>query len=212
MTSRAIVPFVAILMLRLCTGCADDVSLQMMTRELPTDDRDAVLTAAQRVLVENFPRLTVDRQAYVISSAPAEYNTTDESGTSRDLVGASSTMRRLARFGVSRRGDRTVARVRVDVERRDTSRREVVSPESYRLSDSPSYSPIDRDAARTRDQNAAWTRVRRDSRLERALLDELERVFAPDVEAPPTPRPRESETAGKPPPGDRPGDTSESKP
>lgn len=162
----------------LLTGCADDdASIQMMTRELPTADRDAVIAAAQKILVENFPRTSVDRQAYLITTAPAEYNTTSDSGTSRDMVKAPTTMRHSARFGVARRGDRSVARVRVDVERRDTSRREVVSPEPFRLSDSPSYSPIERDAARTTEQNTVWTRVRRDARLERAILDELERQF-----------------------------------
>jgi hypothetical protein len=152
----------------------------MLTRELPTGDRDAVLAAAQTLLVEQFPRLSVDRQAYLITAAPEEFSTSDESGTSRDFVKAPSTMRRSARFGLAKRGDRAVARIRVDVERRDTSRREVVSPESYRLSDSPSYSPIDRDAARSSEQSAIWTRVRRDAKLERSILEELERQFAPE--------------------------------
>jgi hypothetical protein len=73
----------------------------------------------------------------------------------------------------------TTARLRVDIERRDTERQALMQPRSYRLGDTPGQeTPIEADAATTSEQNTVWTRVRRDRKLERALLDELRDQFA----------------------------------
>jgi hypothetical protein len=138
-----------------------------------------VLDAAAVILQRDFGRVKVDRAARRITTAPVEFTTERESGTVRDLYRGRSTMRRVAQFDVGRSGGQTVARLRVDVERRDTERQVLMQPRPYRLSDDPGQeTPIDVDAATTAQQNTVWTRVRRDRTLERALLDELREQFA----------------------------------
>lgn len=188
-------PAVAVL-----AGCADSVG-NVAARQ-PQQQRviegaapDEVLAEGQAILQREFGRVSVDRAARRVVTAPVEYTTSRDSGTARDLVRGSSTMRRSATLDVGRRGDVTVVRLSVDVERQDTQRQTVMHPQGHRLSDTPgSETPTDRDAATTERQNTVWTRVRRDTGLERALLDELRERFARRAEeaagtAPPTTAP-----------------------
>jgi len=168
----------------LLAGCADTVG--SVSARQPQQQRviegaqpEEVLQAAQGILQREFGRITVDRTARRIVTASVEYNTSRESGTARDLVGGSSTMRRSATLEVGRRGDVTVVRLSVDIERQDTQSQTVMQPRGHRLSDNPgSETPTDRDAATTERQNSVWTHVRRDINLERALLEELREHFA----------------------------------
>jgi len=181
MTPRIALPVLVLAALGL-TGCARGLEAPgYTTRLIETADPDRVLQAAEVVLRREFGRLTVDREQRRIESDPLEYTSARDSGTARDLVGARSRMRRVARFVAARRGSGSLARLRIDLERQDTAQRAASPPDAYRLSDSPAYTPIERDAATTRRQNTVWTKVRRDQRLERALLDELRELFAPGV-------------------------------
>ncbi len=161
-------------------GCVDAAAVEsLQQRAIPNADPDQVLAAATTILQREFGRVRVDPAARRIVTAPVEYTTERDSGTARDLYRGRSTMRRSATFMVGRSGGETVARLRVDIERRDTGRQMVMQPQAYRLSDSPGQeTPISVDAATTADQNAVWTRVRRDRQLERELLDELREQFA----------------------------------
>ena len=86
-------------------------------------------------------------------------------------------MRRSATLSMARGEGGSIVRLRVDVERRDTDRREWVRHDAQRLSDSPAYTPIERDSATTERQNTVWTLVRRDVMRERDLLSELQEYF-----------------------------------
>lgn len=165
-------------------GCGADVEMQMTAREVG-GDADAVLAAAVGVLRQDFDRWSIDRAARKITTEPAEYSTRSDSGSSRDLVKAQSTMRRVGTLIVSPRGDRTLVKVRVDRERLDTSRRESSEPPAYRLSDAPGATPIERDSSRTETQNQYWVSAGRDARIERFVLDELERLFPIASDSPP---------------------------
>ena len=161
-------------------GCARGLeSGNFQTRVIRPASPEDVFRTAQVVLRREFGPLEVDRDAHRIDSRPEEYRTATGSGTARDLYGGWSTMRRVAHFSMSSRSDGVVVRLRVDLERQDTSRREIFQPESHRLSDTPDQTPIQRDAATTARQNTVWTFVKRDQRLERALLAELQEQFAP---------------------------------
>jgi hypothetical protein len=181
MTRRIALPVFALAVIGL-TGCARGLDATgYTTRLIDSGDPDHVLQAAEVVLRREFGRLRVDYEQRRIESDPVEYSTASDSGTARDLVGVRSRMRRVARFVAVRRGRGTLARLRVDLERQETAQRAASPPDAYRLSDSPAYTPIERDAATTRRQNTVWAKVRRDQRLERALLDELREVFTPGV-------------------------------
>lgn len=157
-----------------CTGCAAPTRHNHQQRVIRGASTDAVLAEAAVVLQREFGRLQVDPVTHRIVTQPVEFTTQRSSGTARDLYGGRSTMRRKATFTVVDQDDSPVARLRIDVERRDTVRRAIMQPRSHRISDAPGHeTPIDRDAATTHEQNTVWTQVRRDTKLERALLEEL---------------------------------------
>jgi hypothetical protein len=178
--------------LAFAAGCADAVEVEsMQERAVPSEDPDVVLTQAAVVLRREFDQVRVDRPARRITTAPVEYDTQSESGSARDLYGGRSTMRRVGTLSVGRRGDITVARLRIDIERQDTARATVLPAPAIPVGDSPGVdSPITRDAATTAEQNMVWTRVRRDFTLERRLLeelsDELARLAAEPAETAPS--------------------------
>jgi hypothetical protein len=185
-------------------GCADTASFSAQQQRVIRDaDPDAVLTAAAIILKREFGRARVDGATRQIMTSPVEFTTRQDSGTARDLYGAPTTMRRTAVFSVVERGESALVRLRIEVERQDTIRQAVMQPRSHRLSDAPGHqTPIDEDAATTHQQNTVWTRVRRDTKLERALLDELREQFEPrpiEPQSPPEP-PAPSEPAETPEP------------
>lgn len=163
------------------TGCAQGIEKQTYhARAIAGATPDEVFDAAQTVLRREFGPLTVDQEARRLTSRPAEFHTVSDSGTARDLYRGRSTMRRTARLFVSSRGGETVARLRIEIERQDTARQEAFQPDrSQGLTDAPGRTPIERDAATSSKQNTVWTFVKRDRRLERALLTELQEEFAP---------------------------------
>ena len=167
-----------------CTQGTDAKAFHIRT--IATSDGEDVFQAAQVVLRREFGPLEVDSQLHRLQSRPSEYRTTSTSGTARDLYRGESVMRRIAYLSVSPRHDETIVRIRIEIERQDTERREVFQPESSRLSDAPGRTPIERDAATTTAQNTVWTFVRRDYQLERALVSELQEQFAPPAVEPPS--------------------------
>jgi hypothetical protein len=174
----AVVTFTPTLLL--VAGCAlGGDSRGSAAREFEAVTPDDVFAAAIPILRSEFRRLEIDHEARRIVSAPVEFRTAADTGTARDLIGAESEMRRVATFSVGRRGAGALARLRIDVERRDTAHRRVRQYHGSRLSDAPGQTAIERDAATTEAQNTVWTRVRRDRALERALLSELLERFAP---------------------------------
>lgn len=152
---------------------------ELAQRVLSNADPDDVLNAAAIILKREFGRARVDPAARSIETAAVEFTARRDTGTAREFVGGSATLRRKAVLFVGQRGQAVVVRLRVDVERRDTERQTAFQPRGYRISDLPGQeSPIDRDTATSAEQTAVWTPLRRDSQLERAILTELQERFA----------------------------------
>ena len=170
--------------LLLClTGCHQGLETRtFQSRMIGTASPEEVFRAAQIILRREFGPLTIESEGRGLVSQRVEYRTSSESGTARDLYGGRSTMGRIAHFAVAERGEDTVARLRIDIERQDTTRQEAFQPDRHRISDAPGQTAIERDAATTTRQNTVWTFVKRDRRLERTLLAELEEQFAPEPE------------------------------
>lgn len=184
---------VAFLALVCLPGCGTEASIEpepYQSSVVESASNDEVLAAAAAILRREFGRLElIDSRAGRIVSAPAEFDTQRDSGTARDFRGGSSRMRRVATLTLVPRSGGTLARLRIDVERQDTTRAAQQQVPTGRLDDYPaSGTAIERDAATSDRQNTVWTRVRRDRRLERELLNELLTEFAPP----------ESPAAGKP--------------
>jgi hypothetical protein len=134
------------------------------------------------MLRREFGRVDVDRETRSITTVPVEFQTRRASGTARDLYRGTSTMRRVGYFRVGQQGGRTVAHLRVDVEREDTARARALQPPYAGRYGAEIRTPIEEDAATLERQNTVWTFVRRDHQLESELLAELGQAF---VELPP---------------------------
>lgn len=161
------------------TGCADVEIEPAQSRVVASSDPDAVLVEAATILRRDFGRTQIDATSRTIKTQPVEFVTTRDSGSARDLYGASSRMRRFATVTIAKRDSTVTARVRVDVERKDAPRTSSIGQPANPINDSPgAETPINRDAATSEQQNTSWTRVRRDYAMERAILDELREVFA----------------------------------
>ncbi len=181
----------------LLSGCAEPEERRATVRLIQQTSPDEVLSEAIVILRREFGRVDADRTRGVVRSVAAEYRTASDSGTARDLVGGASTMRRSAELSVASRGRNTIVRLRIDVERQESAEREPIRTEEKRWSDSPAYTPIERDAATTPQQNTFWRRLRRDYALERSLLEELQERFAvepPATEQAPVSPPSTSDT------------------
>lgn len=153
-----------------------------MSRVVRCSERDRVMQAAMVILKREFGRVSETSDGRRIISEPLEFRTASDSGTVRDYVGGKSTMRRIASFTCTPRGETVLAQLRVDVEREDSDRVESSQQSQQqpsRFSDTPSQTPVERDAGVSRKQNQAWIFVKRDLQLERVLLEELQSVFEP---------------------------------
>lgn len=162
-------------------GCGDaPLALEpMQQRVVEAPNTQALMAEALVVLRRDFGRAQIDSAAQTITTAPVEFSTQRDSGTTRDLYGGRSSMRRIATFQAGRRGDAIVARVRVDIERRET-RQNLRSTMDYHgpFSDTPGENtPITQDAATSASQNSTWVKTRRDSTMERQILTELTEYF-----------------------------------
>jgi hypothetical protein len=172
-------------------GCASDLDIEKLrgtVRLIANAEPDEVLSEAEILLRREFGRVEVDRRWSQVRTVAQEYVTQSDSGTVRDWIGAPTTVRRTATFTVARRDGGTLARLRVDVERLDTRRAEIAARDDHRLTDTPGYTPIERDAATTAAQNTVWTPIGRNLTIERELLAELLARFAtPNAETNPPP-------------------------
>ena len=162
------------------TGCTANLDTRrFQTSVIRGTTPEEAFQTAQVIMRREFGPILADASAGRIDALPSEYQTSSDSGTARDLYRGRSTMRRSAHFSVHRHAQGAIARLRIDIERQDTERQEAFQADRQRLGDSPSQTPIERDAATTMQQNTVWTFVRRDTRLERALLSELQEKLAP---------------------------------
>lgn len=161
-----------------CRGTAqDDITYQ--SRMISGATQEGLLSSAELLLRREFPRVTTDRVKRRVVAEPVEFVTTHDSQTTADLVSGRTTMRRRGQVQVAASPEGAVARIRIDIERQDTARQEMLAMNQAPdrgFGDAPSrQTAIDRDAATSRRQNTVWTFVRRDRNLERAILDDLVR-------------------------------------
>ncbi len=162
-------------------GCSATEPASFASRSFDPVPAREVLDYAAGLLTREFGGIDRGRSADDrLVSNPVLFTTRDGSGSARDFYGGSSDMRRVAVVEVTRRDGRTLLRLRVDVERRDTSRVDATPAPVGGISDTPAYENTRwSDPATTSRQQSVWTRVRRDRAAERKLLDELIERFEP---------------------------------
>jgi hypothetical protein len=167
------------------SGCTSQMALTNQQARLIEGSRpEQVMQVAARILQRDFGRVHVNCEALTIETEPVEFTTRCDSGTARDFYRGTSTMRRVAYFSVASTACDTVARLRIDIQRRDTERAANALLPTHNLGELPNTTPIQHEAATTERQNTVWTFVRRDRQMERCLLDELASEFAPPAVEP----------------------------
>lgn len=174
----------------LLAGCASTDSRpvaprpgESLARSIDSPDVNAVLLEAYEILRRDFDGARIDRDRRIVISDSVEYSATRDTGTPSDLVGVPNTLRRTAIVTCEPLEHATLVRVRVDIERRDTQRRQAMLREETQFGDSPRQTAIERDAATTPRQNDVWTRIRRDRAVEQQILADIANRFAPVEEA-----------------------------
>lgn len=153
---------------------------ESLSRNVDSTDVNAVLSEAYDILKRDFAGATIDRERRVVVSDAVEYASTRDTGTPSDFVGVPNTLRRIAIVSCESSGDGVMTRVRVDIERRDTQRRQAMQRSETQFGDTPRQTAIERDAATTPRQNDVWTRIRRDRAFEQQILADIQNRFAPD--------------------------------
>jgi hypothetical protein len=167
------------------SGCTSQMAVTNQQARMIADCRpEQVMLAAARILQRDFGRVNVNCEAQTIDSQPVEFTTKCDSGTARDFYRGRSTMRRVAHFSAVQSDCDTVARLRIDVERRGTEQVFSALLPIQNLGDLPNTTPIQHEVGTTESQNTVWTFVRRDRQMERCLLDELACEFAPPAVEP----------------------------
>lgn len=137
-------------------------------------DRSAVFQAAEDALLGFGYR--IDRRepaAGLLTTYPVEGAVRDESARGRTRLGTPRPMRRIAKVRIEERTGEVTVYCKVAVQEQTT---EAYRMREYdlRTSDTPGYTPIDRDAATTKAQNTVWRTIRRDKRAERQILTAIE--------------------------------------
>lgn len=169
-------------------GCQEgNARTQYQSRLIPADP-PSVSAALEQLMSREFRVVERSDRGQRLQGAPVEYSAAS-GGRVNDLAGVPSRLRRSGEARLVGRGGQTYVQIRVDVEREDAGRGVVFAPAEWRTTDSPAhFTAVERDAATTDQQNAVWTKFRRDRTMERALLDELSAMFATPPESQPAGR------------------------
>lgn len=105
-----------------------------------------------------------------LSTVPRESSGRGRSIGLADAFGGTRARREVVSARITGDGDAATATCRVEVQEGSTEARRLYAGE-HTLTDLPTDTPIDRDAATTQEQNTVWRVVGRDRAKERAILD-----------------------------------------
>ncbi len=157
-----------------CLSCAcvgpDVARLTFTVRHLPTQDRLGLLDTAETALVKLGYRIrSRDAAAGVLMTEPTDLASTDRRST---RMGSPVRMRRLVEVRVTSTDSATSVYCKAIVQELVTEAHRLFALDRDGI-DRPARTPIDREAATTREQNAVWRTIRRDRSTERAILSAI---------------------------------------
>jgi len=140
-------------------------------------DRASAFSAATEAMRESHDLARIDRDQWTIQSVPEE--TEEEAATPRvgDLVGAARTVRRVVTAYVTGDNENSEAWCRVAIERNESNEHNLFIHDMQR-DDTATFTPAERDAATTTEQNSVWRTLRRDKRAEREMLNKIQDMTA----------------------------------
>jgi hypothetical protein len=155
-------------------------------RQLPGSDRSAIFQASEDSLVALGYRIDHrDPAAGVLTTWPVAGKLRDEAARPRARLGTPGLLRRIAQVRIEEGAAGMTVFCKVAVQEQTTEAHRLRASD-YRTSDSPGYTPIDRDAATTKQQNTVWQTIRRDKRAEREILTAIEERTGGDDTTPPS--------------------------
>jgi len=136
-------------------------------------DRTEAFQAAENTLVElGYGIAQRDPLNGVLTTQPVFGDSQDQAEVDRAALGSAGRLRRIAEIRITETAGGVHAYCKVVVQKLVT--------EAYRLrardlrsTDSPAETPVDREAATTREQNTVWQTIRRDKLREREILAAL---------------------------------------
>ncbi len=147
-------------------------------RRFAEADRSALFQAAADALVEAGYRIDrSDRAAGMLSTFPVAGKLRDVAARRRARLGTPARIRRVVQVRIEQGADGISVYCKVAVQEQVT---EAYRMQAYDLhtADSPVHTPIEREAATTREQNTVWQTVRRDKRQECEILAAVEQRIA----------------------------------
>ncbi|MFH0979972.1 MAG: hypothetical protein V2A79_00350 [Planctomycetota bacterium] len=152
-------------------GCSapQATALNYSVLRLADASQAAVFDAAAQALGEHFTIRRSDRVAGMLEAVPMEGVGKGSRGRLGDVVAVPRRERRVAEVRVESEGNLVKVFCKVLVQEYDTQAHQMFNRE-HALSDLPTDTPADRDAATTTEQNAVWRTQRRDKALEDRIL------------------------------------------
>lgn len=128
--------------------------------------------AAQRAVQQEYNIESRDPENSKLLAISSLYLSRASAGTLREgLTNPKDTLRRVVHLQISRdRLGRTVVRVRVEVQRRDTGQMRAFAYQRRR-SDLPAVTPIEQESPAGADKTTVWTTIRRDRPSEQQIIE-----------------------------------------
>lgn len=162
-----------------CVGCstplAPEGSFTVMRQQNAT--KAAAFDAAERALQERFRIETRNELAGVLKTEPQFETSVQHTGRLGDRLGASRRVRKSVEVRIRPEGEDIVVACKARIEENQAEAHRAFATE-HRISDVPSDTPADREAAATSEQEAVWRTTGRDKALEREICDTIDELLS----------------------------------
>lgn len=158
----------------LYSGCTNNnlSPLSYTVRAIPQMKRDAVLRQAQVALSKLDYTVRLDHSGALIATQFIEKNGRHRASRSRAATTIPGKYRRIVQINVEEVDQILKIFCKVINEQRTTEMHRLLAYDRA-TSDTPSQTPILRDAASTEEQNTVWQKMRRDKPAERRILAQI---------------------------------------
>ena len=170
--ARRIVVVVGVVLPAACASTGTSVG-SYATRQVRGGHWTALLDAGEAALIDAGSRLERrDTAAGLITSMPIMGLAEDRAEVRRAQLSSAGDTRRVAEVRLQRIADVVSVRCKVLIQEQTTQAHRLFELDHSGY-DTPTDTPIEREAATTVRQNTVWRTVRRDRRSERAILEAI---------------------------------------
>ncbi len=165
------------------TGCSEQsqgpTRVGYSIREIPFGSRAIVVpTAAKAVRAQGFEVARMDATEGIVETYPIESQEAETARPVSGVLGRTRRVRRVAHVHVLPANEAVKVACKVVIEEYETEARRLRARE-HTISDIPSETPAERDAATSEAQNASWRVCGRDRAMEQQILETILAQAAP---------------------------------